>query len=163
MGRPGLGSLSAALFPLAAILFARGLAVILDVFRERLAHRYAALVALTLLSLALIPTALAARGGKFTIGGRPDADGGAAGAARLLKDAPYGTVLYDHWYSWHWHYQLFDSAVYVSWFPRLMPYWTIWRFCGRGPEALHCPSFVGRGRAYRAAVGGWRVFSGTIR
>ena len=123
------------LFPLAAILFARGLAVILDAFRERLAHRYAALVALTLLSLALIPTALAARGGKFTIGGRPDADGGAAGAARLLKDAPYGTVLYDHWYSWHWHYQLFDSAVYVSWFPQadaLLDDLAV--FAGRGPE-----------------------------
>jgi hypothetical protein len=30
---------------------------------------------------------------------------------------PYGTVLYDHWYSWHWRYQLFDKGVYVSWFP----------------------------------------------
>ena len=28
----------------------------------------------------------------------------------------YGTVLYDHWYSWHWRYQLFDDRVYVSWF-----------------------------------------------
>ena len=33
-----------------------------------------------------------------------------------IRDS-YGTVLYDHWYSWHWRYQLFDGRVYVSWFP----------------------------------------------
>ena len=50
-------------------------------------------------------------------GGQPAADGGAAAVAAALADAPYGTVLYDHWYSWHWRYQLFDRRVYVSWFP----------------------------------------------
>ncbi|MFW6182688.1 MAG: ArnT family glycosyltransferase [Chloroflexota bacterium] len=37
--------------------------------------------------------------------------------AERLRDEPYGVVLYDHWFSWHWRYYLFDSAVYVSWFP----------------------------------------------
>lgn len=64
-----------------------------------------------------LPVAAGARLGRYPIGGRPDADGGAAEIASLLFDAPYGTVLYDHWYSWHWRYQLFDRRVYVSWFP----------------------------------------------
>jgi len=64
-----------------------------------------------------LPVAANARAGRYPIGGQPAADGGAAGVALALVDAPYGTVLYDHWYSWHWRYQLFDRRVYVSWFP----------------------------------------------
>ncbi|MBP6017289.1 MAG: glycosyltransferase family 39 protein [Candidatus Promineofilum sp.] len=123
------------IFPLAVILFGRGFSRLLLALYERRPHRYAYLVALTLLTLILIPTALAARAGRFPIGGRPDADGGAAESALLLKDAPYGTVLYDHWYSWHWAYQLFDSGVYVSWFPQadaLLDDLTV--FAGRGPQ-----------------------------
>ena len=37
--------------------------------------------------------------------------------AGYLADSPYGTVLYDHWLSWELRYYLFDSRVYVSWFP----------------------------------------------
>ena len=64
-----------------------------------------------------LPMAANARAGRYPIGGQPAADGGAAAVALALADAPYGTVLYDHWYSWHWRYQLFDRRVYVSWFP----------------------------------------------
>jgi 4-amino-4-deoxy-L-arabinose transferase-like glycosyltransferase len=64
-----------------------------------------------------LPVAANARTGRYPLGGQPAADGGAARVARALADAPYGTVLYDHWYSWHWRYQLFDGRVYVSWFP----------------------------------------------
>ncbi len=62
-------------------------------------------------------TVLQARAGELPIGGQPTADQGAAEIAESLFDMPYGTVLYDHWYSWHWRYQLFDKGVYVSWFP----------------------------------------------
>jgi hypothetical protein len=55
--------------------------------------------------------------GELPIGGRPDADGGIAEASMLLRKQPPGTVLYDHWYSWQWRYHLFDSNVYISWFP----------------------------------------------
>jgi hypothetical protein len=55
--------------------------------------------------------------GELPIGGRPDADGGIAEASILLRQQPPGTVLYDHWYSWQWRYHLFDSNVYISWFP----------------------------------------------
>ncbi len=64
-----------------------------------------------------LPVALAARQGVFPIGGQPTADQGAAEIGQYLADAPYGTVLYDHWYSWHWRYHFFDRGVYVSWFP----------------------------------------------
>jgi hypothetical protein len=50
-------------------------------------------------------------------GGNPDADTGAHEIAIALADAPDGTVLYDHWYSWQWRYHLFDTAVYTAWFP----------------------------------------------
>jgi 4-amino-4-deoxy-L-arabinose transferase-like glycosyltransferase len=71
----------------------------------------------TALILAQLPPAFQARLGHFPIGGRPAADNGAAEVAALLAHAPYGTVLYDHWYSWQWRYHLLDSGVYVSWFP----------------------------------------------
>jgi 4-amino-4-deoxy-L-arabinose transferase-like glycosyltransferase len=79
-----------------------------------------ALGALAVLFIGLQATvAMTARKGAFPIGGQPTADGGAGAAARSLMDAPYGTVLYDHWYSWQWRYQLFDSRVYISWFPNV--------------------------------------------
>lgn len=73
-------------------------------------------IALLVVLLQLL-VALAARQGVFPIGGQPTADQGAAEIGQYLADAPYGTVLYDHWYSWHWRYHFFDRGVYVSWFP----------------------------------------------
>ena len=73
---------------------------------------------LLILLLALqLPGAWQARSGHFPIGGRPAADSGAAAVAQALAGLPYGTVLYDHWYSWQWRYHLFDGRVYVGWFP----------------------------------------------
>lgn len=40
----------------------------------------------------------------------------AAQIAEALSGAPYGTVLYDHWYSWQLRYFLMDSRIFVSWF-----------------------------------------------
>lgn len=103
--------------PLVAILIGRGVSVALWPGEHRPARRYALWGLVAALALAHLPIAAAARAGRYPIGGRPDADGGAAAAARRLEDAPYGTVLYDHWYSWQWRYHLFDRRVYVSWFP----------------------------------------------
>jgi 4-amino-4-deoxy-L-arabinose transferase-like glycosyltransferase len=70
------------------------------------------------LLVALQATAvLDARAGRLPIGGNTVADDGVSQIVTSLADAPYGTVLYDHWYSWQWRYQLFDQPVYVSWFP----------------------------------------------
>lgn len=71
-----------------------------------------------LLSLLVLqaPAVLEARSGSLPVGARPQADEGARVVASQLQDQAYGTVLYDHWYSWHWSYLLFDTGVYVSWF-----------------------------------------------
>jgi hypothetical protein len=105
------------IFPLVALLAGRAISCSLEAASVRGVIRSVYVVTIGLSLLLSMPVALAARQGHFPIGGQPKADGGAARVARLLKDAPYGTVLYDHWYSWHWQYQLFDGRVYVSWFP----------------------------------------------
>lgn len=90
----------------------------------------------------LLPPAWSARQGAFPVGGRPDADGGAGQIATTLADAPYGAVLYDHWFGWQWRYHLFDSGVYVTWIPN--------------PEALtkDLQVFGRRGERYLVTPGG---------
>jgi 4-amino-4-deoxy-L-arabinose transferase-like glycosyltransferase len=103
------------LMPLLAVIIGIGIGrfwlVISD--RPRL------LLAGVLAGIALLqaPWASAARNGLYPIGGLTTADEGAAEIGQYLADAPAGTVLYDHWYGWHWRYHLFDRGVYVSWFP----------------------------------------------
>lgn len=63
------------------------------------------------------PSILKAYRGDLPIGGQPSADSGASQIAAELHQLSYGTVLYDHWYSWQWQYHLFDQHVYVNWFP----------------------------------------------
>ena len=104
--------------PLVAALIGRGVSLLWSgVCRRGRILRAAAGLGLVIIGVLGFVVAANARAGRYPIGGRPDADGGAAVVARALADAPYGTVLYDHWYSWHWRYQLFDRRVYVSWFP----------------------------------------------
>ncbi|HET6446116.1 MAG TPA: glycosyltransferase family 39 protein [candidate division Zixibacteria bacterium] len=74
------------------------------------------LLPILLLAL-LIPDIVLSYRGEHPIGSSPDADGGIADVSTFLSDQTPGTVLYDHWYSWQWRYHLFDSNVYVSWFP----------------------------------------------
>lgn len=122
------------ILPLVAVLMGGGLAALRARAGGQRLWQYTLYGALVLGAIAHIPTAANARAGRWPIGGRPDADGGAAEVALLLKDAPYGTVLYDHWYSWHWHYQLFDAKVYVSWFPHIDSLLDdLAVFAGRGP------------------------------
>ncbi|WP_374688692.1 ArnT family glycosyltransferase [Promineifilum sp.] len=105
------------LLPLVAVLLGRGVSLALAAMRAaRPVWGRAAAALLVAVAALHAPVMLAARAGRHPIGGGPAADGGAAAVARLLEDAPYGTVLYDHWYSWQWRYHLFDRRVYVSWF-----------------------------------------------
>jgi len=105
------------LVPVIAVLVGRLAAAARALADASRAWRWAGTALLVAVAALHAPVAIAARAGQYPTGGRPAADGGAAGVARALADAPYGTVLYDHWYSWHWRYQLFDGRVYVSWFP----------------------------------------------
>ncbi len=112
------------LLPLLALLLARFLSLVVPGmgrkilakprwFAPCLALDYGAFIILLLLT----PTAWEARNGRTPLGSFPQADQGAAQIAAVLADAPYGTVLYDHWFSWQWRYHLFDKRVFVSWFP----------------------------------------------
>lgn len=65
----------------------------------------------------LFTVGVGARNGGFAIGGQVDADEGSAEIAAYFADAPYGTVLYDHWYSWQWRYHLLETGVYTEWTP----------------------------------------------
>jgi hypothetical protein len=64
----------------------------------------------------MLPAGVAAREARFSIGGQQADGSGVEQLAWELRDAPYGTVLYDHWYSWQWRYHLLDSGIYLSWF-----------------------------------------------
>ncbi len=161
------------ILPQIAILFGPGLSALYSSFVVRRSSflgqrsavggrrsRHFALVALAVLAVASLPTAAAARAGRFPIGGQPAADGGAARAALALKDAPYGTVLYDHWVSWHWRYQLFDGRVYVSWFPHADALLAdLAAFGGAGPaRAIALPaSAAARPIVRRLAESGYRL------
>lgn len=108
------------LLPLVALLLARTASFLWSWLRARtglLTARALATMGVAFLLLAQVPAAWAARSGHFPLGSSPTADGGAASIAQFLAEMPYGTVLYDHWYSWQWRYHLFDKRVYVSWFP----------------------------------------------
>lgn len=104
------------LLPVAGLAAGRVTALI----GARLGRRQTALrrLAPLLAALVLLPPALVtARGASGTARGAPATVGGAAAVAAALADAPTGAVLYDHWFSWQMRYHLFDSGVYVSWFP----------------------------------------------
>lgn len=104
------------LLPLCVLLLARGISVVYGCLAADFGRKGAWLFGAGLLLLLLLP-AWNARHGRYPVGGQAAADQGAAEIAAVLQAAPYGTVLYDHWYSWQWRYHLFNSGVYVSWFP----------------------------------------------
>jgi 4-amino-4-deoxy-L-arabinose transferase-like glycosyltransferase len=115
------------LLPIVAFLIGRGFSLILKIFADFLSDKQSLKstfirvhprpILFLLLFLMLIFPAWAARYGRYPVGGQINADQGAAEIAAVLADEPYGTVLYDHWYSWQWGYHLFYRKVYVSWFP----------------------------------------------
>ncbi len=76
----------------------------------------ASLLPTILLGLCLILPAIPAASGQYPFGGRPENDAGASRIAQTLIHEPYGTVLYDHEYSWHWRYHFFYKGVHVEWF-----------------------------------------------
>ncbi len=115
------------LIPFVAILIARGSVCFYRWFLGkinintnedglRILKQYLPFSVLLFILMLQLPGAFSARDGRWSLGGRPDSDQGAWQVADYLAEEPYGTVLYDHWYSWHWQYHLFDEKVYVSWF-----------------------------------------------
>lgn len=109
------------LVPLSAVIIGRGIGLAserLPVRQDQFDFRplLIALPILFVLTAIQMQPALAARRGLFPVGGQRNADSGAWQVADYLDQAPYGTVLYDHWFSWHWGYAFIDKGVYTSWF-----------------------------------------------
>lgn len=105
--------------PVAALVLSRLVARVVtfgEGFAPQLAGRQARQAWLALAAPLLLGLAQARPIGEAAAGW-PAADQGAGRLAQFLDDAPYGTVLYDHWHSWQWRYYLFDGRVYLSWFP----------------------------------------------
>lgn len=109
------------LVPLTAVVLGRGIALATDRFlvgETRPTYRPLFIVLPLVFALAALqmPAAISARIGQAPIGGQRNGDRGAWQVAEFLNQAPYGTVLYDHWFSWHWRYAFIDKGVYTSWF-----------------------------------------------
>lgn len=104
--------------PLAALVLGRFVARVLDFMKPEIPvpARIMAIGASVLLLILMMPAGVAARQGAFAVGAQQRGAGGVEEVAAVLEAAPYGTVLYDHWYSWQWRYYLMDSGVYISWF-----------------------------------------------
>lgn len=103
---------------LAAVLLGRFVSRVLGFVLPELPlpARATATGAVVLFFMLMAPAGVAAREGEFAIGAQQRGPAGVVVVANELADAPYGSVLYDHWYSWQWRYYLMDSGVYVSWF-----------------------------------------------
>ena len=107
------------LVPLSAVIVGRGIGLALHWLPDHHpGRRYPGmLLILAFIAAVQMSTAVAARNGHFPVGGQRNGDSGAWEVAEYLAGTPYGTVLYDHWYSWHWQYFFIDRGVYTSWFP----------------------------------------------
>lgn len=107
------------LAPLAAVIIGRFVSRVLGFLQPELpvpAKVAAAGAAVAMFTL-MAPAGVAARGGGFAVGAQQRGPEIARAVVEELQTAPYGTVLYDHWFSQQWRYYLMDSRVYVSWFP----------------------------------------------
>ena len=87
------------------------------VFALRSCARFCGWVLLPIVFGYLLMAGVRARNGQFAVGGQISADEGASEIANYFADAPYGTVLYDHWYSWQWRFHLLETGVYTEWVP----------------------------------------------
>jgi 4-amino-4-deoxy-L-arabinose transferase-like glycosyltransferase len=105
------------LVPVLAVLVSRALVWLLGLIQARFGRRIAVSATGVAGVIALITIAPTLRADAAR---RHSADNGASQIAAVLADAPYGTVLYDHWASWQWRYYLFDTGVYVDWTPDAM-------------------------------------------
>lgn len=104
--------------PLAAVVLGRFVSRVLGFLLPELPVPATATAAgaAFLLFMLMVPAGVAARDGQFAVGAQQRGPAAIGLVADELESAPYGTVLYDHWYSWQWRYYLMDSGVYVSWF-----------------------------------------------
>jgi 4-amino-4-deoxy-L-arabinose transferase-like glycosyltransferase len=113
------------LLPLVGIVLARFVLRIVSTILVELPaiERYRPIINRTIWLIPLILLVFQGQGvrdayaGRLPIGGQPEADQGISKIVEELNNAPYGSVLYDHWFSWQLRYYLFENRIYISWFP----------------------------------------------
>jgi 4-amino-4-deoxy-L-arabinose transferase-like glycosyltransferase len=99
--------------PIASILLAR---IITRVFQFVSLSRHLAISLSLLLSIGLLPFAVAASKSQYAIGGDHGASDGIDQVAAYLKALPSGTVVYDHWLAWELDYYLGEGYIYLAYF-----------------------------------------------
>jgi hypothetical protein len=74
-----------------------------------------------LLAALLVAPAVKASAGRYPIGAERAAYEGIEEVVSFLGRLPEGSVVYHHWLGWHYRYALFDSPVYLAYWPN--PTW----------------------------------------
>jgi hypothetical protein len=91
---------------------------------------------------------------RYPVGGDHGAYDGIDTVAEFVHGLPEGTVVYQHWLGWHHSYYLFDSPVYVAYWPT--PAWLagdVRAFGVREPRYITFPSWESRARVAQALAG----------
>lgn len=63
----------------------------------------------------VLPASLRASASGYALGGDHGAYDGIEQVAAVLRTAPTGSVLYDHWLSWQWKFYLDQGPLHISW------------------------------------------------
>jgi len=71
---------------------------------------------LGVVTLAMLPVSIQAARSELPIGGDHGSRDGIDQVAAYLRDLPIGTVVYDHWLGWEFHYYLWDAPLYRAYF-----------------------------------------------
>jgi hypothetical protein len=88
---------------------------------------------------------------RYPVGGDHGAYDGIDEVAEFVHGLPEGTVVYQHWLGWHHSYYLFDSPVYVAYWPT--PSWLaedVRAFGVKEPRYITFPSWESRARVAQA-------------
>jgi 4-amino-4-deoxy-L-arabinose transferase-like glycosyltransferase len=105
------------------------------------------------LSLLSLPAWNAAHS-RYPVGGDHGAYDGIDEVAGFVHGLPEGTVVYQHWLGWHHSYYLFDSPVYLAYWPT--PSWfaeDVRAFGVREPRYITFPSWESSMRVAQALAG----------
>jgi hypothetical protein len=125
---------------------------------SRLSRALCPLSLVVLLSFLSLPAWKAAQS-RYPVGGDHGAYDGIDEVAGFLHSLPEGTVVYQHWLGWHHSYYLFDSPVYLAYWPT--PSWLaedVRAFGVREPRYITFPSWESSLRVAQALAGvGYRL------
>lgn len=139
------------LVPILAVLLGRVTREVVDLWSTRLKRSPRPALSAMLLALFLVAPAYEARAGRSPVAEAQTAYRGAEDVISFLSEMPEGSVVYHHWLGWHYHYALFDTAVYLAYWPT--PTWLaqdVQAFGTREPRYVAFPGWESPARVARA-------------